>query len=147
MNETTKIRNLWGNLPVENNIRTPYLILKEQASLLTEATNGLLIGNVDRETLTNNSKYDFECMLEIRVPSIDNYSISILEVYYPVFNIYPSLVINKIVDSKQYNCDTEEDLYTVLEQILSSTEVKRIISSLLNEIRSDAEDEVVQVEF
>lgn len=147
MNETTKIKNLWGNLPVENNIRTPYVILKEQASLLTEATNGLLIGNVDRETLTNNSKYNFECMLEIIVPSLDNYSISVLEVFYPVLNIYPSLVVNKIVDSKQYNCNIEEDLYAALEQILSSKEVKRIISSLLNEIRSDIEDDVIQAEF
>ena len=39
MSQTPKIKNLWGDLPLEENIRTPYVILKEQASLLTETTN------------------------------------------------------------------------------------------------------------
>ena len=40
MTNTAKIKNLWGDLPVEETIRTPYVVLKEQANLLTEATNG-----------------------------------------------------------------------------------------------------------
>ena len=42
MSDTTKVKNLWGKLPIEDNIRTPYIILKEQASILTEATNGVV---------------------------------------------------------------------------------------------------------
>ena len=36
MSNTANIKNLWGDLPVEKTIRTPYVIFKEQASLLTE---------------------------------------------------------------------------------------------------------------
>jgi hypothetical protein len=42
----TSKKNLWGELPKPETIRTPYTILKEQASILSEITNGLLIGEV-----------------------------------------------------------------------------------------------------
>ncbi len=95
MSETAKIKNLWGDLPVDTDIRTPYIVLKEQASLLSEATNGLLVGSVNRTSLDKSiylyKEYDCECNLEIKVPSLNNYSISIVKVSYPI-NIYPSKI-------------------------------------------------------
>lgn len=41
---TTK--NLWGELPLAEVIRTPAIILREQATLLTEMTTGVLEGEV-----------------------------------------------------------------------------------------------------
>ena len=47
MNEISKINNLWGDLPVED-VRTPHVVLREQASILTEATEGKLLGTVTK---------------------------------------------------------------------------------------------------
>jgi len=48
MNEVNKIKNLWGDLPVED-VRTPHVVLREQASVLTEVTEGKLVGKVVKE--------------------------------------------------------------------------------------------------
>lgn len=127
----TKIKNLWGNLPLEDNIRTPYVILKEQASLLTESTNGLLVGEVSQEAAPDNS--GLISTLEILVPSLNNYSISILSIERPIM-LYPAKVIGIIKDSSQ-ECQTEEELERALAKILSGQPVKRIISGLLAEIK------------
>ncbi|MGD1917679.1 MAG: hypothetical protein ACFCAD_01615 [Pleurocapsa sp.] len=132
MSDTTKVKNLWGKLPIEDNIRTPYIILKEQASILTEATNGLLIGKVikKRDSLDN-----INCDLIIKVPSLDNYTISIVDTIYPV-TIYPVEI--KGSNAQYYSsCDTEEEIENTLSTILSSEEVRRIISGLLSEVRAD----------
>lgn len=137
MSQTPKIPNLWGHLPVEEKIRTPYVILKEQASLLTEMTNGLLLGNVDREDPEDGN---FVCTLEIVVPSLNNYSISILIISYPI-NTYPCKVSSYLTDDKNIECPTEDSLFSVIRALLSSPQVKKIISALLNEVHADVEQE------
>lgn len=136
MNQIPKIKNLWGDLPLEDNIRTPYVILKEQASLLTEATNGLLIGTVSRRKYSMKSQDGLECILEIKVPSINNYSIAIVAIWYPI-TLYPSIITSLVTDDKEKECHTEEEMDQVLGKILSSKGVKRIISGLLTEVRLD----------
>ena len=138
MSQTSKIKNLWGDLPIEEAIRTPYVILKEQASILNGATNGLLIGRVSKENSRYSSRDDFSILLEITVPSMDNYSVSIVRIEYPI-TIYPSRIYNLVIDTNSLECNTEEDLDRKLGEILSSSEVKRIISGLLSEVRADAE--------
>ncbi len=138
MSETAKIKNLWGDLPVEKNIRTPYIILKEQASILTEATNGILVGNVLKKANDDESNPQVTCVLEIKVPSINNYSISIVGLLYPMLTIYPAKIMNIVKDTiVNDNCQNEESIHEFLGKILSSEEVRRIISALLNEARSD----------
>lgn len=138
MNQAPKIKSLWGDLPTESSVRTPYVILKEQASILTEATNGLLFGHVSRKSIQeeNYSNYDFHCWLDIEVPSINNYSISIVEIKYPI-DIYPLEIYSPVVGGKPDKCHSEEKASKVLEQILSSAQVKRIILGLLSEVRLD----------
>lgn len=127
----TKIKNLWGDLPLEDNIRTPYVVLKEQASLLTEATNGLLVGKVSQKAAPDNS--GLISTLEIIVPTLNNYSISILSIERSIM-LYPSKVIDIIKDYSK-ECQTKEELERALAEILSSQSVKRIISGLLAEIK------------
>ena len=131
----TKIKNLWGDLPIEDNVRTPYIILKEQASILTKATNGLLIGEVTKRRLAGDYT---ECNLIIKVPSINNYTISIVNMIYPAI-IYPLKVKGDFTKNIAAECNTEEELENVLHKILSSAEVKRIVSGLLSEVRADEE--------
>ena len=130
-----KVKNLWGDLPIEDNVRTPYIILKEQASILTEATNGLLIGEVTKRRVNVNKT---ECDLIIKVPSINNYTISIVDIIYPA-TIYPLKVKGDFTKNTAVECNTEEELENILHEILSSKEVRRIISGLLSEVRADEE--------
>ena len=46
-NASNEIENLWGDLPVEE-FRTPHVVLREQASILTEVTKGKLLGTVEK---------------------------------------------------------------------------------------------------
>lgn len=131
MNPTPKIQNLWGDLPLEDSVRTPSVVLREQASLLTEATNGLLIGNVTRRSTPDSS--NLISTLEIIVPSLNNYSISIAEIKYPITTMYPLTVISHVKDYSE-ECQTEEEIERVLGGILSSQSVKTIISGLLSQV-------------
>lgn len=49
------VKNLWGELPQAGEIRTPYMILREQAELLGEMTGDILQGRV-RKIQDENSK-------------------------------------------------------------------------------------------
>ena len=135
MSETAKIKNLWGDLPLQENIRTPYVILKEQGSILTEATDGLLIGEVKN---IGNYKNHLECHLIIKAPSINNYTVNIVNLSYPE-TMYPLEIRSSFLSGFSSKCNNEEELENALNQILSSAEVRRIISGLLSEIRADAE--------
>jgi len=167
MSEAAKVKNLWGDLPVEE-FRTPHVMLREQASILTEATNGLLVGTVVKEKFENTPlkdtsspsyaikrvlatpeilkqlqpkeiEYVFTSRLEIIVPSINNYSISIVQIDYPL-KMYPLKILSTVTDDYRYQkCETEEEFNQKLEEILSSSDVKKIIAGLLTEIRADAE--------
>ncbi len=158
MSEAAKIKNLWGDLPVEE-FRTPHVVLREQAAILTEATDGLLVGKVIKEKFNNilftpskdvrieftgedlPDKYTFTSRLEIIVPSINNYSISIAQIDYPL-KMYPLRIMSTVTDDYQYHaCKTEDELNKQLAEILSSSEVKRIIAGLLTEIRAEKESE------
>ena len=163
----TSKKNLWGELPKPETIRTPYTILKEQASILSEITNGLLIGEI-----TNNHKDNFFVnIFRIKVPSINNYTYSVVEAQYPI-KLYPVFVKNLTSDNfnnleKFRNLEknlmnaannplmsvvdpggllvqqgyskysSEEEFENALGQILSSQEVKRVISALLAQIHAD----------
>jgi hypothetical protein len=152
----TSKKNLWGELPNIETIRTPYTILKEQASILSEITNGLLIGEVINN---QNNKY-FVKTLRIKAPSLNNYTYSVVEVQH-LIQLYPVFVKNltsapitkatALIDSlrvdlrhpglledqgyKKYS--SEEEFENALGQILSSKEVKQVISGLLAQIHAD----------
>ena len=157
----TNQKNLWGELPKSETIRTPYTLLKEQASLLSEITKGLLIGEV-----TNNQKdMFFVNILRIKAPSINNYTYSVVEVQYPI-KLYPVFVKNLTSDKfnnleknlmnaannplmgfvdpggllvqQGYNkYSSEKEFENALGEILSSQEVKQVISALLAQIHAD----------
>jgi hypothetical protein len=157
----TSNKNLWGELPKPETIRTPYTILKEQASILSEITNGLLIG----EVINNQKDKFFVNIIRIKAPSLNNYTYSVVEVQYPI-KLYPVFVKNLTSDNfnnleknlmnaannplmsfvdyggllvqqgyRKYS--SEEEFENALGQILSSQEVKQVISALLAQIHAD----------
>lgn len=126
---TTK--NLWGELPLAEVIRTPATILREQATLLTEMTKGILEGEITSGR-TQNKLYH---RLSIVAPSLDGYSYSIL---YATHNIitYPCTVLDE-ADNTIAECDNEQEFISVIEKILSSATVHKIVSALLSQSKAE----------
>ena len=78
----------------------------------------------------NKLKNYFENTLSIKVPSLNSYTYSVLRVEYSM-GMYPLTVQNFMsIEPKIEKCETQEDFENCLEKILSSPEMKRIISSL-----------------
>jgi hypothetical protein len=130
---TPNEKSLWGELPKNVEVRTPFLILKEQASILTQKTNGLLIGDVAR---ISSHDPDFWVILRIKVPALNSYTYSVAEVKYPP-QIYPLTIRDLNEPGSPVKCSSEEEFEAALSQILSSDPVKRVISTLLADIQSN----------
>jgi hypothetical protein len=118
--------NMWGEFNEPVNQRTPTSILREQASILNQLTKGVLIGSVEQEPTTNNTlAYNFA----ITAPAINHHKFTILTVQYSI-TIYP-LSLTDRTTSVQRQCLNEEGFTSALKGILSSTQVRRVISALL----------------
>jgi hypothetical protein len=128
--------NLWGDLPLEATVKTPVSILKEQASLLTKATNGVLEGQVT----SNNSGADINLRLRIIAPALGQYAFSILVVSHKIF-LYPAQITD-LANSVAYHCDNEEGFIGVVGKILKSPAVHSAIASLLAQSRSSDNDDL-----
>jgi len=136
MTETTT-ENFWGEIPKVDKARTPLSILKEQAAMLGQLSNRLLEGDV---TLESNSPSKIDAFLSIVAPSLGGYSIDIIEITYDI-EIYPLRLIKLLEGSLEEGYEyiivrNEEEFIGSLKAILSSDKVKRIISSLLIQIKS-----------
>jgi hypothetical protein len=116
--------DLWGELPDVEEIKTPLVILKEQAGLLTEKTGGLLVGEVAQQ--------DFKYSLDIIVPTLNNYSYNLLHVHSDM-DIYPLMLYG---GGSSVKCSDEDEFKKKLGKILKSQETQDVISKLLMHVRS-----------
>jgi hypothetical protein len=119
--------SLWGELPRRGDLRTPLTILREQAVLLGEATNNVLVGDV----ATSQRGPKFVSSLGIIAPALDNYRISILSITYDM-TLYP-LVISKELAGGSVPCKDEGSFKQALKDTLSSPRVHQVINSLLSQ--------------
>jgi hypothetical protein len=127
--------NLWGQLPPTEKIRTPTQILKEQATALDDMTKGALQGSV---TVRHDSQGTFNIDLDIVAPALDNYTYNVLEASHGL-NLYPVKVRpgwKKFEYKEHFECADEEQLDLALGQVLTSPEVKRVITTLLAQSRA-----------
>ncbi len=125
---------MWGEINTPADQRTPKSILREQASILSQLTKGVLIGSIEQESTTNNTLiYNFS----ITAPAINNHKFALLTLQYSI-TIYPLTVTDHTVHV-QRQCLNEEGFTTTLKSILSSTQVKRVISALLIQSRDNKE--------
>jgi hypothetical protein len=124
--------NMWGEINDPVNQRTPTSILREQAAILNQLTKGVLIGSIEQEPTNNNTLiYNFA----VTAPAINNHKFSILTVQYSI-TIYP-LTLTDRTTQVQRQCLNEEAFASTLKGILSSTQVKRVISALLIQSRDN----------
>jgi hypothetical protein len=128
--------NLWGNLPEVPKVRTPEQILREQASELTKMTNGQIVGEVDPSGSYNLGSFNYR--LRLRVPTLNNYSVSIAELGHEI-GFYPVRVIPPLEGFNLTDCQNESEFVAALGKIFTSAPARRTISSLLAHIKSASE--------
>jgi len=126
-------KSLWGQLPATEGIRTPTQVLKEQATVLSDMTSGVLQGDVS----VNRTGDQFSLSLDIVVPALDNYHYNAAVATHGV-ELYPVTLRSGWDYSKEsrLKCADEREFEKALEQILSSEKVRRVIASLLAQSRA-----------
>ncbi len=123
--------SMWGNLESLPIIETPAIILKKQASILTDITKNVLRGYVKIDSGEGGEMY---IQLYILAPSLGEYRYAVLSVSHGV-NMYPASVIDNIKGEK-FNCDNKDTLLNVLKLILSSKEIRNIVASLISQSKA-----------
>src|SRR4051812_31106878 len=116
-------KSLWGDLSNVEKVRTPAGILREQASILTEATGGILTGIVQVES----SNGSFLNELAIKVSALGNYMYTVASAEHQADAIYPVQLWTRGM-GRPIRCTSPDDMEKALEQILTSASTKKIIS-------------------
>lgn len=127
-------KNLWGELPITDEIRTPTQILKEQAAFLENMTKGVLQGDVTVRRSHNN----FELELTIVAPAIDNYRYVVVSASHNL-GMYPVSVVpgwDKYNTKQRVECANETEFESALETLLSSDQIRRVVTLLLSQSRA-----------
>lgn len=150
--------DLWGDLPETDDATDPVTVLRQQASLLGSKTKQILTGVVSRPAKRNRtladrlhapgrpdeassglSKQDemMEVRFLIRCSVLDNYMFHVLTLNYPLLTVFPMQIVDETT-GRRHVCKSVDELRTVLQQILGSSQLRRVISALLREAKAMA---------
>lgn len=122
----TKV-NLWGDIPIKEEVKTPLAILREQAAILGELTNEILIARVHRKKDAREFEYTFYMI----APALENYTYAVLSVEHGI-ELYP-IEIHDMAADRYLRCDDEQGFIVAICEILSSERMKRIIVGLISQ--------------
>jgi len=120
-------KNMWGNLGELELIKTPTSILREQGSILFDATKGVLTGSPNVQPRGDQFLIDFDIVARY----LNGYRYTLFTVIHGI-KIYPLKLENKVHKITQ-SCETEERFQEVVEQILSSKETREIVRTLISQ--------------
>ena len=115
--------DFWGEIEATQ-MRTPLVILREQASLLGAKTKNLVEASVKTRANGDAIRHSFDLV----VPALGSYTYSLFVIVHGA-SIYP---IN--VEYKGTRLDTEQQFVEWLRATLSSPETKRIVTNLLSQV-------------
>lgn len=122
---TATIENLWPDFATDDIIRSPKIILREQASFLGKRTKNILTGNIRTDSYQNQFSHSFQ----IVAPNLNNYT-------YTLFTIVEEDIFGfpcKFQSESSFSIKTEEELLERLKLIFSSDDTKRVINSLMSQ--------------
>jgi len=122
---------MWGNLPVNVEIRPPISFLKEQASALTKETKGLLQGQV---VVQSSGTPSLIASLDIVAPALNGYRVRVVTITHALA-FYPLSLKNELTN-QQVAVSSESVFATVLRQFLSSTQVHNVVGALIAQIKA-----------
>lgn len=123
------VPNLWGNLGVLDVQKTPTTILKNQAIMLRDLTDGAVEGIVER------GQYTSTITLYIQIPSISDLKVRIVDVKYVEDSPYPVRITGHSM-LIPVDAQTEEEFVCALKTILSGDAVKKSVAFLMAEAQT-----------
>lgn len=123
--------NLWPADIANTAMRTPVAILREQASFLTQSTNGLVTGEVKTAVF---HAHELMHTLFVVAPGLDNYRFELLRVKHKQI-FYPLEASSQTEQLPwQHTLKSEGEFIDWLREVLNSDETKRLIHSLLAQV-------------
>ncbi len=139
-------KSLWGDMPKDQDLPDiPSKILKEQGEILTEATSGILIGEIKgnviaiaaaddgiwlQKTATDTSGSElFVVSLRIKVPALNGYIFEVLSIEHSI-ELYP-VTIRDYLNVTSTTCRNVDEYEQALTKVLSSKKVKSAVATLL----------------
>jgi hypothetical protein len=132
--------DLWPSDIVQNDVKPPVAILKEQASLLGNKTKNLVTAEVhlDDPDDYGYSIVNFNYRFLIIAPALNNYQFKLFSVAYDV-DLYPvqfqldqSVAAELDVD-EQISVGNEEEFQNLLKRIFGTQRTRRVISAISNQ--------------
>lgn len=118
--------DFWGDLNLEE-IRTPVSILRAQAALLGQKTQNL----VEAEVNTFTSEGKFFHSFNLVAPALQDYTYRLFRVRHGI-ELYP---ITVLLPAPEKMLKSEDEFMVFVREILSSEQTRRIISSLLAQVK------------
>jgi hypothetical protein len=125
---TKPLGSLWSD-SIRVTARSPLTILRLQADYLEKTTKGLLEGLIDSDSNGNRMKHSFQVV----APAADGYRKELLSVTHDRQLPYPAtfLTANSADPRSTAVADTDLEFVEILEAILSSPWVTRVILALI----------------
>jgi hypothetical protein len=123
--------NLWPeDLGGDQNVVTPTTVLKEAAAQLGRQTRQLVRARVSTDVRGDSLEHTFW----IEVPSLE-YRYELFRLQHPVDSFYP-LHTGQWVDRQEVVIRSEDELKEYLRDIFGSEHTKRLVGTLLRQVRS-----------
>lgn len=119
---------MWGDFKDLKKIPTPRVYLQEQADKLYKVTDYILEAKVQSQSKSYLRELAYR--LDVVAPSINNYTKEIIAIQHDL-EPYP-LIVTDYVNDKEYECADESNFLEILETILSSPKVRKLIESLIS---------------
>ncbi len=126
---STHTQDLWPADIATTELRSPVAILREQATLLADKTEGLIVGNVRTVTLGEQLQHTFMFV----APALSHYTFDLFS-----FTHGPSLYPVEAFDEAGLliPIQSEEEFLNFLRDLFSSERTKQIIHSLIAHSRT-----------
>src|SRR6266850_7824117 len=122
--------NPWAKIKdLTNDLVPPVAVLREQAQLLSAATDGVVQGDVQKESSGQTMIY----RLRATVPVLDYYAVELVRVAHEV-TVYPCKVRSDYVEIPSphyYDCANRDELEDRLAAILADDTIQEIVASLI----------------
>jgi len=126
-----ELPNLWpDDIGGDQDVVTPTAILREAAAQLGQRTQQLIRAKVSTQV----GMYGLEHTFWIEVPSLQ-YRYQLFELSHDVDSFYP-LRTDQYVEGRRRELGSEDELKQYLKDIFASEKTKKLVGTLLRQVRS-----------
>lgn len=130
-------QSLWPSFGDTPALKTPKIILQEQAKQLEKITNSYIKAEVitaKHPTLLNKVSH----LLKITATQVENFNTIIVEVDHDIIKLYPLTVVSRIKAMPvTYNATNESEFLVMLNKVFEERETIDTIQSLIIQSKSN----------